>query len=361
MQFDLDEERAHLKQSTRELLEKEAPLEQTRATMENAPEGYSKALYAQLGELGYLGLAVPEPQGGAGVGYVGLAAVLEEMGRAAFPGPYLDLVMAAEVLRRAEGDQARAWLRDLLAGERVVVLARAESVHPIGESEAPAARFAGGRAVGRKHFVPFGDSADALLVTTADGLALVPRPETGWNALPLATLDHAQRFAEIELDTPGSLLAAAGDSGELLEAADRTGALGAAALLLGLMERALEVSVDYTRERRAFDVPIATFQALQHREADMLLRTEGTRAAVYRAAWAADRGTEDVALLCAVAKAYAGDAGRFVCGEAIQLHGGVGFTWEYDPHIYFKRVKTLEQFYGSTRSQLEAALRAAGI
>ena len=88
---------------------------------------------------------------------------------------------------------------------------------------------------------------------------------------------------------------------------------------------------------------------------DPALRTE------YRAAWAADRGTEDVPLLCAVAKAYAGDAGRFVCGEAIQLHGGVGFTWEYDPHIYFKRVKTLEQFYGSTRSQLEAALRAAGI
>ncbi len=101
--------------------------------------------------------------------------------------------------------------------------------------------------------------------------------------------------------------------------------------------------------------------ALQHRCADMLLKTESTRSAVFRAAWAADHDPAEFPYLAAVAKAWAGDAGRFVCGEALQLHGGVGYTWEYDPHIYLKRTKTLEQFYGSTRSQLESALRARGI
>jgi alkylation response protein AidB-like acyl-CoA dehydrogenase len=214
---------------------------------------------------------------------------------------------------------------------------------------------------GTKLFIPFGAHADALLVPTAQGLALVPRPSAGWNAVALPTLDLAQRFAEIRLDAPATLLCDAQAAGPQLEAAARLGSLGAAALLLGLMERALEITLAYMRERQAFRAPIATFQALQHRSADMLMRTECTRAAVYRAAWAADHQPEQAPLAIAAAKAYAGDAGRSVCGEAIQLHGGVGFTWEYDPHVYLKRVKTLEQFYGSTNRQLEAVLTAAGI
>jgi alkylation response protein AidB-like acyl-CoA dehydrogenase len=357
MQFELDEDRALLKQSTRELLEKESPLAEARALMESSAEGYSKALLGKLGELGYLGLVLPESQGGSELGHVGLAAVLEEMGRAAFPGPYLDLVQAAALLAAARGEAASGWLQRVLAGEALVVIARRESLS--GREAAPATRCSGGRVSGRKVFVPFGAHADALLVETDAGIALVPRPGAGWNAVPLPTLDLAQRFAEIPLDAPATLLDGAG--APQLAAAEQLGALGAAALLLGLMERALEITVAYMRERQAFRAPIATFQALQHRAADMLMRTECTRAAVYRAAWMADHERGRAALPIAAAKAYAGDAGRFVCGEAIQLHGGVGFTWEYDPHVYFKRVKTLEQFYGSTGAQLESALRAAGI
>lgn len=360
MQFDLDEDRALLKQATRELLEKESPLDEGRRIMEESPEGYSKGLYATLGELGYLGLTLSEDAGGAGVGCIGLAAVLEEMGRVAFPGPYLDLVLAVEALRRAEGEEAAAWLPRLLSGETLAVIARREALGR-DEPEAPATRFQDGRVRGAKTFVPFGAAADALLVTTVEGLALVPRPGSGWNATPLATLDHAQRFAEIEIDAPGTLLADARAAEEVLDAVARLAALGASALLLGIMERSLESAVSYTMERQAFGAPIATFQALQHRQADMLLKTESTRAAVYRAAWAADCDPDQFPLLSAVAKAWAGDAARFVSGETIQLHGGVGYTWEYDPHIYYKRVKTLEQFYGATRDQLEAALRAAGL
>ena len=131
-------------------------------------------------------------------------------------------------------------------------------------------------------------------------------------------------------------------------------------MLLGLMSRSLEMTLEYVQTRQAFKRPIGAFQALQHRMADMLLRTESTRSAVYRAAWCCDTRSPETALAGAAAKAYAGDAARLVCGEAIQMHGGIGFTWELDLHFFFKRAKTLEQHYGSTEAQLQKALAAAG-
>ncbi len=360
MQFELDEDRALLKQSTRELLDKEAPLEESRRIMEDSDLGFSKTLYAQLAELGYLGLTLTEAEGGAEVGCIGLVAVLEEMGRAAFPGPYLDLVLASEALRACDCDLAREWLGRIVAGDAIAVIARRDTLQ--ADDAAPAsAVFDGKQVAGSKLFVPFGSHADALIVTTRQGLVLVPRPGTGWNATPLETLDHAQRFVEIQLALPGTRLADAEQAQRALARVDRVAALGGAALALGLMERSLEMATQYTLEREAFGVPIATFQVLQHRQAEMFLQTEASRAAVYRAAWAVDSNEPNAALLVAAAKAYAGRAARFVCGASIQLHGGVGFTWEYDPHIFLKRTKTLEEFYGTTHQQLENALSAAGI
>ena len=367
MQFELDEDRALLKSSTRELLENESALADARTVMEESPEGYEKALYAQLGELGYGSLLLSEEEGGMGVR--AFAAVLSEMGRVAFPGPFLDAALAVRVLagcdscEAAGAREAAEWKDRTASGEALVVLARLEA------SAELQARFEGGRVTGTKRFVPFGAHADALLVETREGLALVPRPGAGWNAVALPTIDHAQRFAEITFDDSSdrssgggaTLVADATRSVELLETADSLGALGAAAFLLGLMERSLEMTVQYTMEREAFGAPIASFQSLQHRCADALLQTESTRSAVFRAAWAADESPEEARLLAAVAKGWAGPAARYVCGQAIQLHGGVGFTWEYDPHIYLKRSKTLEQFYGSTRSQLETVLALQGI
>jgi len=154
---------------------------------------------------------------------------------------------------------------------------------------------------------------------------------------------------------------ASSSSAGLLADSHRLGALGASAQMFGLMERSLELAVAYTSEREAFGVPIGSFQALQHRCADMLIQTESTRSATFRAAWAEETGTEDSSYLTSVAKAWAGPAGRFVCGQAIQLFGGVGFTWEYDPHIYLKRLKTLEQFHGSTTWHVENALAHAPV
>ncbi len=356
MQFELDDDRALLRSSTRELLEAEADLAESRGLMEDSAEGYSKAFHAQLAELGYLGLLLTEEEGGAGMGAVGLAAVLAEMGRVALPGPFLEAVQAVELLRRCEDDVARSWCQRIVAGEGLVVLAEREATEGAAHG-APETTFGDGRVRGSKTFVPFGAQADALLVTTRDGVVLVERPDAGFEATALPTLDHAQRFAAIALDGPGLRLA--GDTASALDAARQVGTLGAAAQLFGLMERALELTLAYTAEREAFGAPIASFQALQHRAADMLLKTESSRAAVFRAAWAVDAGLPEAAYLVAVAKAWAGDAARLVCGEAIQMHGGVGFTWEYDPHVFYKRVKTLEAFHGSTREQVERALELA--
>jgi alkylation response protein AidB-like acyl-CoA dehydrogenase len=355
MQFTLDEDRALLQRSTRELLEKEGALADSRRVMEEAPEGYARSLHAQLGELGYLGVLLPEDQGGLGA--IAFAVVLHEMGRVALPGPFLEVALAVRLLAGCEGEAAKRWRAKAAAGEALVVIARSESLAS-ADPGAVEASCAGGRLRGTKRFVPFGAQADALLVETREGVALAERPADGWDATPLPTIDHAQRFAELRLDAPATLLAEGARAEALLAESARLGALGAAAVLLGLMERSLETAVAYMLERRAFGAPIASFQALQHRAADCVLQTESTRSAVYRAAAAEEQGGADAALLAAVAKAWAGPAARLVCGEALQFHGGVGFTWEYDPHIYLKRAKTLELFHGSTRSQLEAVLRA---
>jgi alkylation response protein AidB-like acyl-CoA dehydrogenase len=172
----------------------------------------------------------------------------------------------------------------------------------------------------------------------------------------MPTFDLSQRFGAVTFDHPAARL----DGADVVERADRLAAVGAGAMLLGIMGRLLETTVAYVQTRQAFRKPIGAFQALQHRLADMLLRVESTRSAVYRAAWCVDTADADAPLACAAAKAYAGDASRLVCGEAIQMHGGIGFTWELDVHWYFKRAKTLEQHYGSTEAQLERALAAAG-
>jgi alkylation response protein AidB-like acyl-CoA dehydrogenase len=358
MQFELDEDRALLQQQTRELLERESPLERARAVMEDSPAGYDERLHATLAELGYLALALPEDEGGMGA--VALAAVLHEMGRMAFPGPYPDVLVAARALHDAPGEAARAMRDRVVAGEALCVLARRERLDDEPEA-APETRFEAGRVTGTKQLVPFGAHVDAVLAETREGLVLCPRPESGWEAAALPTLDHAQRFAELRLDGAAERVADARATPPLLETADRWAALGAAAQLLGLAERALEQTVAYTAEREAFGKPIGSFQALQHRCADMLLQVESARSAVYRAAWALDHEPDTADELVAVAKAWAGPAARSVCGEAIQLHGGVGFTWEYDPHLYFKRATTLGQLHGSTRSQLERVLRARGL
>ena len=349
MKFALSDDQALLRSSTGDFLAGACPLEASRKTMEHDPRGFDATVWKSLAEMGYLGLTVPPAAGGQGLGTIELAIVLEEMGRVCLPGPYLDVVLASTLLAAAGGHDA--LLADVTAGQTVVTIAREDA--PFAGSAGTAARFEGGRVRGTKYFVPFAASAHALLVATREGVCLVQKP---FEVTPLATLDPGQRFAQVRLEQPGTMIGPPA----LLERVDLVAAVSAGAMLLGLMGRLLETTIAYVQTRQAFRRPIGAFQALQHRLADMLLRTESTRSVVYRAAWCLDTGDADAALACAAAKAYAGDASRLVCGEAVQMHGGIGFTWELDVHFYFKRAKTLEQHYGSTEEQLERALVAAG-
>ena len=349
MRFALSDDQALLRSATRDFVRSAYPFEKSRRVMEDTPHGYDRDDWRRVAEMGHLGLAVPVEAGGQGLGAIELAIALEELGHACVPGPFLDASLAAAALVAAGGQTV--LLAELVAGRRLVVLARADT--PFAGTPGPAMRFAGGRLRGSKYFVPFAAAAAALLVTTPEGLCLAEGP---FEVTPLPTLDPGQRFGVVHLDHAASLLGPP----TLLDPVDRLAAVGAGATLLGLMSRALEMTVGYTQTRQAFKRPIGAFQALQHRMADMLLRTESTRSAVYRAAWCVDTGDAEAALACASAKAYAGDAARLVCGEAIQMHGGIGFTWELDLHFFFKRAKTLEQHYGSTEEHLGRALAAAG-
>ncbi len=349
MKFDLSEDQALLQSSTRDFLGSELPIDKTRNVMEHHPDGYEPAQWRSFAEMGYIGLTLPAGVGGQGLGTIELAIVLEEMGRVCAPGPFLDVVLAASLL--AAAGRQDALLADVVSGKALVTIARQDS--PFSGNHVEPTRFENGRVHGTKYFVPFAARTDALLVTAPQGIVLVRAP---YDVVSLQTIDLGQRFGEVRLDNEGTLVGGP----ELLEKVDHLAAVGASAMMLGLMSRALEVTLGYVQTRQAFKRPIGAFQALQHRLADMLLKTESTRSAVYRAAWCLDTGDRDTALACATAKAYAGDASRYVCGEAVQMHGGIGFTWELDLHFYFKRAKTLEQFYGSTEIQLERALAAAG-
>ena len=349
MKFELSDGQALLRSSTRDFLTGAQPLEKSRSVMEHSTDGYDPAEWRRLAEMGYLGLVLPARAGGQELGAVELAIVQEEMGRMCVPGPFLDVVLAAAAL--ASTGKHDGLVRDVVAGKKIVTIARHDA--PFAGTVAKPLISTGDRVRGTKYFVPFAGSADALVVTTADGVGLAEGP---FQVTALQTLDLAQRFGDVTLEhqlTPLGPLT-------LLERVDRLAAVGASAMLLGLMSRSLEMTLEYVQTRQAFKRPIGAFQALQHRMADMLLKVESTRSAVYRAAWCLDTDAPEAPLACAAAKAYAGDAARLVCGEAIQMHGGIGFTWELDLQLFFKRVKTLEQHYGSTETQLETALVAAG-
>jgi len=324
----------------------ECPLESTRQVAEEEGEGFSRSVWKKLAELGYLGLLVGEPHGGQGLGPIELAVVCHEMGKVCFPGPYLDVVAAAKVLERAGTHES--LLSEIISGQTIVVIASADRVWP---SQATTIAFADGVISGTKYFVPYGGSAERMLVSVGEQLVLAEAP---FSSQAMETFEEAARFCEVSFDGPAQVV---GDSSALEPVADLL-ALGAAAHALGLCESAMARAVEYSRERETFGKPIGSYQVLQHRMADMLLRAESSRAVVYRAAWALASGAVDASMVVAAAKAYAVESARAIAEDALQIHGGNGFTWEYDVHCFLKRALTLSRHYGSSEEAAERALVA---
>ena len=333
------------------------------------PLGERDDLWKEMARLGWLGLALPEVHGGSALGMVETAIVLEEMGRVACPGPYLETVVAAQGIQAAgtTAQQAR-WLPAIVGGAvRATVALLDAELDWRPEATATRAERApdGVRLTGVKQWVPWAHVADLLLVPARgpEGLSLflVEAGAEGLDVSPVSAMDPGMRWSTVRLEGVlaghGARLGEAGAAAGVLDDLLRRGAVGAAAMMLGAARRCLDMSVDYAKVREQFGQPIGSFQAIRHRCAEMLLEVENAHAATYYAAWALDTDAEDGALAASVAKAYVSEAARKVCGDAIQVHGGIGFTWEYDLHLYFKRAKTLEATWGDADYHRELVVR----
>ena len=368
MNFSFSSDQQLLKNSARAFLDEHMKPATVRLLWDD-PRGESEALWQEMAELGWLGLSLPEAHGGSGLGMVETAILLEEMGHAALPGPYLPTVLAARAIEEAGTNAQRMrWLSAIATGEARATLALLDADldwRPEGTRTRAEKSATGWTLSGTKRFVPWAHVADVLLVParTPDGLTLflVDPAAAGLTLEPAQVMDGATRLVTVTLDaTPvggDGVLGAAGQAGPLLASLLRRGAVGAAAEMLGAARRCLDMAVGYAKVREQFGQPIGSFQAIRHKCAEMLLEVENSHAAVYYSAWALDARAEDAELAASVAKAYVGDAARRVCGEAIQVHGGIGFTWEYDLHLYFKRAKALEAMYGDADHHRELIVR----
>jgi alkylation response protein AidB-like acyl-CoA dehydrogenase len=371
MNFAFSEDQILLRSSVRAALDEECKPAHVRAMMED-PRGFGDALWGEMAKLGWLGLPLAEEHGGAGLGLVELALVLEEMGRAAYPGPYFASVVLAGLGLQLAGSAAQKekWLPAIASGRARGTAALLEETldwDPASTTTTTATRTAAGWTLdGVKRFVPWAHVADVALVPARGpegvSLFLVDPRAAGVTLTPMIGIDLANRWSEMRLravTVPGdALVGQPGGAGPALEALLRRAAVAASAEMLGAARRCLDLSVGYAKVREQFGQLIGSYQAIRHRCAEMLLEVENAHAAVYYAAWALTAGAEDAGVAASVCKSYVSEAARKVCGDAIQVHGGIGFTWEYDLHLYFKRAKALEPLYGDAAHHRELIVRA---
>jgi alkylation response protein AidB-like acyl-CoA dehydrogenase len=365
--FDLNDEQQQIKSTAREFLASRYKPERIRELSETET-GFEQSDWQEMVELGWPGLALPEEHGGQGLGIVELATVFEEMGYALAPSPLLSNTVAGLALALCGSDEQKSeLLAPLAAGERRGTVAMIDSGSPgaIGEFEMEARDGDGGVVLdGEKVLVLDADSADFMLVATSDGRRhVVEGDQSGVSLTPEPSIDPTRRFSSVRFDgveVPNErTLPAEGD--------DYFGVLqricvAISAELTGIAQRTMEMAVEYAKERQQFGRPIGSYQAVSHRCAQMLLETEGARSATYYAAWAADASPDDLSLAASMAKAYSSDAGWRVANASLQVHGGIGFTWEHDLHLWLKRAKVDAAIFGDAhwhREQVATAVLAA--
>jgi alkylation response protein AidB-like acyl-CoA dehydrogenase len=320
MDFDLTEDQREIKNVARELLAARSPFAKVREAAEAA--AYDDGLWREIVGLGWPGIAVAEEHGGQGLGAVELAVLLEELGYACAATPFLATAVAAAVIQAGGTDEQRGrWLPGLISGEL-----RA--------------------GVGAADFVVDGHGADVVVLLEDDGARLVEGASA--EIAPLVAIDPTRRFATVRGE--GEPLAA--------DAADRVRS-AIAAEVVGVCQRALEMTLEYVKERKQFGVPVGSFQAVSHRCAQMLLHTESARSTAYYAAWAADAEPSRLGEAAALAAAAAATGAREVAASAIQAHGGIGFTWEADVHWLYKRGEVDRALLGGAKRHHAVLARAA--
>ena len=364
MSMTFSAEQEELRSSVRRFLEQKSPSAQVRRLMETE-EGYDPAVWSQMAEqLGLQGLALPEEHGGSGYGFIEQIAVLEEMGRALLCAPYFSTVVLAATALLESGDEAaqKDLLPGIADGSTIATLAWVEDPSSWDASaiSTTATRSGDGYAIdGTKTLVLDGHIANLLLVVaqTDNGPSLfaVEADAAGLTRRSLETLDMTRKLASLELSgTPGRLIAEEGAATRILERTLQHAIVALSAEQVGGAQKCLEMSVDYAKLRVQFGRPIGSFQAIKHKCADMLLEVESAKSAAYYAAWAIADNTDEVPVVTALAKAYCSDAFASAATETIQIHGGIGFTWEHDAHLYYRRAKSTEQFLGSPAAHRDA-------
>jgi alkylation response protein AidB-like acyl-CoA dehydrogenase len=380
MKLAVSAEQIDLRDSVRRFLADRAPISRVRELMES-PDGSDPKVWEQAGaQLGLPGIAIPEEYGGAGFGFAEQAIVLEEFGAALYGGPYLaSAVLAATALLSSSDELARrGLLPGIASGQTVATLAFTEDD---GSWDPGAIRLAASRGHGsgaggsggsgwvldgHKSFVLDGHAADLVLVVAAaePGLSLfaVEAGAAGLQRRALPALDQTRKLARLEFGSvPARLIGAAGEAAAVLARTLDVAAIALAAEQLGGAQRALDMAVGYAKTREQFGRAIGSFQAIKHRCADLLLEVECLRSAVRYAAAAVAEDSAEVPALAALTQAYASDVFFHVAAENIQIHGGIGFTWEHDAHLYFKRATASELFLGDAAYHRERLAQRIGL
>ena len=376
MNFAFSEEQDQLRDAVRRFLEAKSPSSEVRRLMETT-EGYDPAVWSQMAnELGLQSIHIPEEYGGQGFTFVELAIVLEEMGRVLLCAPYFSsVVLAADAIMNAGTDaQKSELLPGIASGETIATLAFTE---PNGRWDASGiameAKGSGDSSTlsGTKMFVIDGHIANLVVVAARtagtsgeDGISFfaVDGDADGLTRTPLATMDQTRKQARLDFENVAAR--PLGEPGSAWPALSKTldqAAVGLANEMVGGAQKVLEMSVEYAKVRVQFGRPIGSFQAIKHKCADMLLEVESGKSAAYYAAWAAAEDNEELPVAASLAKAYCSDAYFHAAAENIQIHGGIGFTWEHDAHLYFKRAKSSEILLGDATYHRELLAQRIGI
>jgi alkylation response protein AidB-like acyl-CoA dehydrogenase len=371
MNFGFSEEQDELRKMVRRFLEEKSPESEVRRLMATT-EGYDPAVWAQMAnELALQGLGIPEEYGGQGYGPVELYVVFEEMGAALLCSPYFSTVaLAANALLLVGDDESKIdYLPGIASGETIATVALTDDAGrwDLATTSTTARREGDGFVLsGVRNYVTDGSTATLLLVPaiTDAGLSLfaIDGDARGVSREALATMDQTRKQSRIVFDdAPARLVGADGGALEGLEATSQIAAAALAAEQVGGAQRVLDSSVEYAKNRVQFGRPIGSFQAIKHKCADMLLDVESAKSAAYYAAWAAQQRNDELPIAASLAKSFCSEAYFHCAAENIQIHGGIGFTWEHPAHLYFKRAKSSELFLGDPAYHRELLAQRLGI
>ena len=353
MNFDFPEEQKLLQHTAKEFLDENSSLAHVREILE-ADSGYSQGLWKGVAELGWLGVSIPEEYGGAGFGYLESAMIAGEIGAALAPIPFASTVyLAAEAIKQAGDDgQKKKYLTGIASGDLIGTMATTEKAGSLTQKSV-SATFADGKLSGTKLPVADGAQANFAIVLAKEGkglsLVVVDLDGAGVDRQALKAMDPTRPQAKLSFnDAPATRLGAAGEGWNLAQDVLKRAAVLMAFEQLGCADRAFQITFDFTMNRFAFGRPIASFQSLKHRMADMYASREVARSNCYWAAWALENDHEELTEASASAKVSASEALELVTVEMIQMHGGVGYTWEYDCHLFYRRAKVLSHTLGTT-------------